>query len=161
MSFIYAEKGAVNVHAIILMGKQPDAVWEVSAEDNEKPAGTELMKGLTTLFDNDSTNGKYISNSTLNGTLTEGVAEGTALKYVADKDGTLTVSFIDLGTEKTVYVVAEGGKQAEPVASTENSSTTDKLSGSVTATVTAGMTYYIYGAGTKARFTAASFTAAE
>ena len=84
---------------------------KVSAEDNGAAAGIELMAGLTTLFENTATNGKYITGND-SGKLDEGVFSGTVLKYVAEKNGTLNISFIDLGGGKTVYVVAEGGKQA-------------------------------------------------
>ena len=138
-------------------------VWEMTSVYQGCPAGTELMIGLTTLF-TDTGNGKYLSSGD-NGSFDEGVATGTALKYEAQSNGTLSVSFIDLGTPssdgspKTIYMVEEGGKQDEPVAIVANESETEKLNGTIEGKVEAGKAYYIYGRGTKARFTAASFTA--
>lgn len=138
-------------------------VWEMTSVYQGCPAGTELMIGLTTLF-TDTGNGKYLSSGD-NGSFDEGVATGTALKYEAQSNGTLSVSFIDLGTPssdgspKTIYIVEEGGKQDEPVAIVANESETDKMNGTIEGKVEAGKAYYIYGRGTKARFTAASFTA--
>ncbi|MDO5396860.1 MAG: InlB B-repeat-containing protein [bacterium] len=137
-----------------------DGEWVMSAAYNSCPAGTELMKGLTTLFADTKNNKKYLSSDD-NGTFSDGAATGTALKYVAWTDGTLTVSFTGLGTPgstgpKTMYIVPEGGKQTEPLASVPNEST-EKMDGSISADVTAGTTYYIYGAGTKACFSGASF----
>lgn len=141
-------------------------VWTMSAAYNNCPAGTELMKGLTTLFADTKANGKYITSND-NGNLKDGVVTGTALKYAAEKNGTLTVSFTGLGTPstdgsfKTMYIVEEGGKQTEPLAKVENPSATDKLDGTISAEVVAGTTYYIYGAGTRACFNGATFAPAE
>ena len=118
------------------------------------------MKGLTTLFADTKANGKYITSGE-NGSFSDGVATGTALKYVAEKNGKLSVSFTGLGAKKVIYVVEENSKQTNAVASTENSSETEKMDGKVEADVVAGTTYYIYGAGTKACFSGAEFTPAD
>ena len=131
--------------------------WAVSAAYNGCPAGTELMVGLTTLFTNTGSNGKYITSGD-DFSIVDGVATGTGLKYEAQNSGTLSVSFIDLGATKAVCIVEDGKTESEAIDMFTND-TTEKINGEVSGQVEAGKTYYIYGKGTKARFTAASFTA--
>lgn len=139
--------------------------WVGDGSHDGSKMGTELMPGLTTLFDDKADGKKYVMGEE-NGAFANGEATGTALKYEASADGTLTIGITGLGTvgtngkPKTVYMVEAGGSEDSPVAKLENTSTTDKLNGNVEGAVTAGKTYYIYGAGTKACFASASFTPA-
>ena len=136
--------------------------WAMSDAYTNATAGTELMKGFTMLFTNTSGNADYLSSAD-NGKFADGVASGTAFRFVAPLDGKLSVGFKDLGgtdgtdkAKKSVYIVEENGSQDSPLA-VVTSDGTNKLSGTVSAEVRKGTTYYIYGAGTKARFVSAKF----
>ena len=129
--------------------------WAASADSiNNTPAGTELIPGLTTLFDNTSTSNKYISSGENGAIDKEGNVSGTALKYEATVDGVLTVTVIDLGVDKTVVIY--DSTDAEDVYT--HTTTVDKETVVATAEVVAGHTYYVVPKGTKGRFSAASFT---
>lgn len=133
--------------------------WNVSASDLTKVAGDELMTGLTMLFDNTSTNSKYISSSE-NGKITDGVATGSALKFVAPANGNLSVTMIDLGTatKSVTPVIYDAEARADIFSYT---TTEEKETVELKAYVTEGKTYYITATGTKGRFSAASFEKSE
>lgn len=131
--------------------------WTYSADQDGCAANTELLPGLTTLF-NDKADGKKYLTSDVNGSLSDGVASGTALKFVSPANGTISVTITGLGATKTVYIVEEGGSQDSPLAKYENT-TTEKQNITISAVTEAGKTYYIYGAGTKACFQSAMFVA--
>lgn len=127
--------------------------WTVSDKLRDMPENTELIRGLTTLFKNTSTNNKYISCDE-GGKLENGVGSGAALKYEAYAEGTLTVTMIDVGLGKNpvIYDYTER-KDAYSYEATEDGETVE-----LTANVVTGHTYYITATGTKGRFSAASFT---
>lgn len=158
---IYSAEGGFNVYGIALTPyvKAPTYSWTVSSADSGCAEGTELMPGLTTLFEDTAANGKYITNSVANGSISSGVVTGTALKYVAPKSGTLEITVNGLGADKSLCVMAEGGKVEDAIATVVGGGSGVDVK--VSADVTEGTTYYIWAPGSKARFTAASLTEAE
>ncbi len=157
---IYSPAGGLNVYGISLTPytKAPTYSWQVSGDNSGCPEGTELMKGLTTLFEDTAKNGKYITSGD-NGSISSGVVTGTALKYVAPKSGTLKVTVNGLGEDKKLCVMAEGGKDDDTNPSVAGGG--KGVDVTVSAAVTEGITYYIWAPGSKARFTAASLTEPE
>ncbi|MGN1115410.1 MAG: pectinesterase family protein, partial [Candidatus Ornithomonoglobus sp.] len=133
-------------------------IWRASSNDVGKTAGAELMPGLSIVADNSSTSANYVT-AAVDPVWTEGVLSGAALKYTASANGTLTVSFVDLGnvdSVKTGVITDSEGNVIE-------SYTTQGLakeSFDLSTEVTAGNIYYMYGQGTKARFSAVVFTPA-
>lgn len=130
--------------------------WEVSEADVNKKAGDLLMTGLSLVSDNAGTN-KYVTAAD-NGDLVGGVATGSALKFVAPENGTISVTFKDLGNVdnfKTahIYDATAGKAVASYTTKGEGKETFDLSVG-----VTEGSTYYIYANGTKARYSSAKFT---
>jgi len=135
------------------------ASWTASDADIGKVAGDELMTGLTLVSDNTSDNGSYVTH-TSNGSINGEDVSGSALKFVAKGDGTLSVTFKDIGggNPKTIVIYdVEAGVNVASYTTVLNVKETKEL----TATVEAGKTYYIAGFGTKARYCAASFTPAN
>lgn len=134
--------------------------WSASESDIGKTAGAELMPGLTLVSDNTSTSGKYVTTSNGNPKWEDGVLTGSALKYAAAANGTLSVTFSDLGNvdqQKTAVITdAEGN-----VITSRTTEGLAKETFDLSTEVTAGNTYYIYGQGTSARYSAASFTPAN
>ncbi|MGN1116189.1 MAG: hypothetical protein ACI4TH_06460, partial [Candidatus Ornithomonoglobus sp.] len=156
---IYSTEGGLNVYGISLTPESGGTVtelWTASEADAGIVAGTELLPGLTTLFDNTSTNKGYITG-TDNGSIGGGVVTGTALKYEAYANGRLSVSVQKLDSDKTLYVIAEGGKADETA--TAAVAGVDGSAATIEASVEAGTTYYIWIAGSRGRFMAAAFTA--
>lgn len=133
----------------------PDS-WTASEADIGKSAGDELMTGLTLVSDNTSTNSSYVTNSA-NGKINDGEVSGSALKFVAKGDGTLSVTFYEVGggNSKTIVIYdVESGTYAASYTTVKDVAETKEL----TAEVKRGKKYYIVGFGTKARYSAASFT---
>ena len=134
--------------------------WTVNAAEYGCEIGTTLMYGLTTLFKDAGSPGKYLTSGSdavfdkITGTITG----GTALKFIAPENGTLSVSLSGLGAGKGAYIIKEGVSSLDDaVTSFTNPSATDKVDTTLTAEVEADATYYIAGRGTKARFTSAKF----
>ena len=170
--YIYSQGGGTDFFGVVfrrgaeyeqpVVTEEPETesnTWNVSASDLSKVAGDELMTGLTLLFDNTSTNSKYISSSE-NGKITDGVATGSALKFVAPANGNLSVTMIDLGTatKSVTPVIYDAEARADIFSYT---TTGEKETVELKAYVTAGKTYYITATGTKGRFAAASFEKSE
>lgn len=170
--YIYSQGGGTDFFGIVfrrgaeyeqpVVTEEPETdvyKWNVSASDLTRVAGDELMTGLTMLFDNTSTNSKYISSSE-NGKITDGVATGSALKFVAPANGNLSVTMIDLGTatKSVTPVIYDAEARADIFSYT---TTEEKETVELKAYVTEGKTYYITATGTKGRFSAASFEKSE
>ncbi len=131
-------------------------VWTVSDSDIGKTAGAELMAGLTLVSDNSSTSNKYIT-AAADGKITDGVAEGSVLQYTASEDGYLTVTVRDLGNvDQLKTAVIEDAATGAEVASYTTAGLA-KETFELTAPVAANKTYYIYGKGTKGRYSKAVF----
>lgn len=158
---VKGSKGQFSAAAFTAQAISKTWTWGASDASIGIPAGTELLPGLTTLFDNTATSNKYITHNETNGKLTDDGAEGTALKYEATAAGTLTVTIIDLGTvAKPANPVIYNHTTGETVYTYTTSD--DKETVVLTAEVEAGNVYYITAlGGTKARFSAASFTTAK
>ncbi|MCI5891932.1 MAG: pectinesterase family protein [Clostridiales bacterium] len=154
--------------------------WTCGSSDSSKKSGEAVMKNMTLLFDVSSSgaakisiDGKSFTNyisSGDNGSWTNGIATGTALKYTAEKYGTLTVYVTSLGgnaTEpekgKELCITKEGvsnNKQNVDGESAYYKNTTgSSINKSLSIDVTPGNTYYAYVAGSKGRFVGAEFTA--
>lgn len=136
--------------------------WNVSSVDLAKKKGDLLMTGLSMVFDNTSTNNKYISCGD-NGKIDKNaesedlIVTGSALKFVAPENGKLEVKMIDLGTAaKPITPVIYDLKAGKDVFSYTTSK--DKETVNCVADVEEGKTYYITATGTKGRFAAAKFT---
>lgn len=111
----------------------------------------------------------YISNDVNNGKWSNGAASGTALKYEAKEDGTLTVYVMDLGAAsnadlsngKELCITKEGVSNNKQNISSESAYhknvTSLKEDISLSLDVKAGCTYYAYVAGSKGRFVGAKF----
>ncbi len=133
--------------------------WTVSDADVNKKAGDLLMTGLSLVSDNAGTN-SYVT-ALNNGDLVGGVATGSALMFVAPENGTISVTFKDLGNVdnyKTAHIYdATAGKEVASYTTQGLAKETFDLS----AGVAEGSTYYIYANGTRARYSAATFTPGE
>ncbi len=147
-----------------------DASWSASADVT---ADTELMAGLTPMidltytakdrsFEDTSSFSGYISHADTSGGWSGGVATGTALKYEASENGTLTVYVADV-KNKTVYLIEEGAAESKSDLSadvaldsfTEEAGTSTHVI--LTGAVEAGHTYYAFVSGSKGRFCGAKF----
>ncbi len=137
--------------------------WNVSENDLSKKTGDLLMTGLSMLFDNYSTNKKYISDTRTEGSgkITDGVASGSSLKFVAPEDGKLEVTMIDVGDVDKQITPVIYDAQARNDVFTYTTAGTGKETVNLSADVEAGKTYYITATGTKGRFSAAKFTPAS
>lgn len=143
----------------------PDAKiyeWNVSGTDLAKKAGDLLMTGLSLIFDNTSTNNKYISGAA-NGKIDKNaesedlIVTGSALKFVAPENGKLVVKMIDLGTaEKAITPVIYDLQEGKDVFSYTTSVAKETVN--CEADVEEGKIYYITATGTKGRFASAKFT---
>lgn len=155
-------------------------IWKASSADSERKVGEYVMTNLSILFDANacgSTDKKigeetfeyYISNNVNNGKWSNGAASGTALKYEAKEDGTLTVYVMDLGAAsnadlsngKELCITKEGVLNNKQNISSESAyhknETSSKEDISLSLDVKAGCTYYAYVAGSKGRFVGAKF----
>lgn len=136
--------------------------WNVSENDLLKKTGDLLMTGLSMLFDNYSTNKKYISDTRTEGSgkITDGVASGSSLQFIAPEDGKLEVTMIDVGDVDKQITPVIYDAQARNDVFTYTTAGTGKETVNLWADVEAGKTYYITATGTKGRFSAAKFTPA-
>ncbi len=151
-------------------------LWLASADDSTLKSGYYVMRNMSLLFDvssagktTQSIDGKditYYISSGDNGKWSSGTgtATGTALKYDATEDGTLTVYVVDLGANKELCITKEG--VSDNKANTEEAvyyknNTGNKEQKAITAQVKAGNSYYIYVAGSKGRFGGAEFVSSS
>ncbi|MBQ8300623.1 MAG: InlB B-repeat-containing protein, partial [Clostridia bacterium] len=129
--------------------------WTASEADIGKVAGDELMTGLTLVSNNQSTSADYVKTEE-NGKITDGEVSGSALIFKPIEDGTISVTFYQLGAGKqgVIYDVESGEYLA-------SYTPTVKETVALSAEVEAGKTYYIAGLGTKTAYCAAQFTPAN
>lgn len=182
--YIYAQSSGVDLFGLVFRAgaeyvppvittKEPTAPptidpnakiyeWNVSSVDLVKKKGDLLMTGLSLVFDNTSTNNKYISCGD-NGKIDKNaesedlIVTGAALKFVAPENGKLEVKMIDLGTSvKPITPVIYDLQAGKDVFSYTTSG--DKETVNCVADVEEGKIYYITATGTKGRFAAAKFT---
>lgn len=133
--------------------------WTASESEIGKTAGAELMPGLALNMDNTSTNKSYVTGVE-DAKWVDGALTGTALIYTAPADGDITVSFNGLGNvdqQKTVCIATS----ADNIIAEYTTAGIDKENPDLSTKLTAGTTYYIYGAGTKARFAKVVFAEAD
>ncbi|MDO5398371.1 MAG: hypothetical protein Q4G33_10615 [bacterium] len=141
------------------------ASWLPSASNNDAAAGTRLMDGLTNMSKlvtsgcNSSINGEsftYYASGADSGAWKDGAASGTAFKYTASESGFLAAYITAFGESKYAYIIEEGSVDLKKDYLVSISGA-DGANQMMCAPVEAGKTYYILGAGTKARFVKISF----
>ncbi len=152
--------------------------WTASSSNKDKAANQTLMPGLTAMFPTTGSKGtqnelinynwpgqdgkKYnyaiTSNNSAGWNNETGMPkeEGTTLKYTAVDDGILFVYAYVL-TNKDYYVTKEGCTDYENESIYKQHVSEDKTPILTKTRVKKGETYYIYAAGSKARFQAARF----
>ena len=139
--------------------------WTASTSDNDKSAGTQLMKGLTNGFalrtkndvgvTLDAKSFDYSVTGDTNGDWSDGKAVGDYLEYVAYEDGYLTAYATGVGETKTFCIVEEGASGIDQAAASAAGASGSNLA--ITARVETGKTYYIFTSGSKGFFLGATF----
>ncbi|MBQ8301751.1 MAG: hypothetical protein IJX57_07315, partial [Clostridia bacterium] len=148
-----------------------DASWSATADIT---ADTELMAGLTPMidftyasasktFDDGTSFDGYVKPTVdTNGGWSGGAATGSAMKFVAPEDGTVTFYIPDVKS-KTAYLMEEGVVEAKADLSADVALDSFAEEAGVstnvilTGVVEAGKTYYAFLSGSKTRFCGAKF----
>lgn len=144
--------------------------WVASPSDITKKAGQELMPGLslviqlpremtdTRRFADGSVYNYAITHKDISGgwDLVNKVATGSALKFVAPKDGIFTIYATGVSVDKTFYLMPEGADTVDDAVFTLTATESNKPV-ICQYEMKAGEVYYYFIAGSKARYAAARY----
>ena len=140
-----------------------DAALAADSAERTTKKGYELISGLTTLFDNVSTNKAYIAGGAAGewsepDSTSEKYNKASMLKYVATKDGVLYIKIDKLDATKEAAIIVEGTTSKQAVEDPSYIKATEDMTGVVIKReVEAGKTYLVTVKGATGRYNAAAF----